>query len=811
MIVAALLFLSQATGWVAPGAETHLAVTWLGGANGVPTLPAWGWLVRLAGGNVPALTLISVGAGLACLWFVVATAGEVFAAVIRFTREASVMAIAEKMVDAKIAAAKAVAAVEAAKAAEAAKENQPTKVAAALKETEKKVANRRARRKIAHAKAAKGMAEAIAKGGVGLVDVGRTVVVLTGLAFALTPGFFAASTRISPIMTALVPPLAAIWLAARTLNAGAAGGGEPAAESPPPPKSWRRWLGVLSLVVLAALLAAYSERELNQARLTLRSAALWTWLAVGVAPALAVAWRVTRLGLLGRGTRFVAFGVWSVAVAATGATNVTLGTLTEGRAASRVVARTVVHAEEGGRLAVVSDGAFDELYSLMLPDGIRLISRNRERDPAYGRELAAWVRSVPGLSPKLADDLAFAAELGPRALIDEWQKLDRAGFEASVAAPANLFPTRSDWEAACGELAGLRLKDPSGGRLRHFLATCGNALGCRLLAREDGDADAWEVFKAIVEHVEPRNYVAHLNLQGMIRRGFSAPQGEADRLAASRQAIEKLLKDRAQAVRTVRADGSLYVAPEAMKELVSQRREESERHELTPEQRKFAETVASAAKDPERGRAAREAIRQALREGKVGIRAFGAPLVSLDLALGDVTNAERDAVAVLRFDRHDPTANAALGALAASRGDWGAAERYLRRAIETGRASASAKNDLAYVRYRQGCFDEAEKLAREAVRMYGGHWTFHETLAAILIRRGMVDEGGRELAAAEDLAAGANVPKGTIARLEIDRARLCGAKGDRPGFEQALRSLRGRKDLTEDQRAEVEELGREGR
>ena len=154
--------------------------------------------------------------------------------------------------------------------------------------------------------------------------------------------------------------------------------------------------------------------------------------------------------LVGGKPLFGAFGGWAAAILVMGATAFTLGTLNEGRVASRIVAAIIANAEESGKTAVVSDGGLDELFFFTLPEDIKLISLARERDPAYGRELAAWV-TVQGpkssasvrcpLSSVQTDDLAFAAELGPRALVDEWMKLDKAGFEAKVATVANFFPT----------------------------------------------------------------------------------------------------------------------------------------------------------------------------------------------------------------------------------------------------------------------------------------------------------------------------------------------------------------------------------
>lgn len=55
---------------------------------------------------------------------------------------------------------------------------------------------------------------------------------------------------------------------------------------------------------------------------------------------------------------------------------------------------------------------------------------------------------------------------------------------------------------------------------------------------------------------------------------------------------------------------------------------------------------------------------------------------------------------------------------------------------------------------------------------------------------------------AEELAAKAGIPKGKVASFEIDRAWLLKAKGDTEHLKLALRALKSRKDLTDEQRAE---------
>ena len=391
-------------------------------------------------------------------------------------------------------------------------------------------------------------------------------------------------------------------------------------------------------------------------------------------------------------------------------------------------------------------------------------------------------------------------------------KIDKAGFEAKVATAANYFPTREKWDEACAELEETACGRAEIGRdgrteryLWHLLGVTGNALGCQMI--EQGDLKgAWMVFKAIVDKVEPGNYGAYLNLLGMVERGFAASKDEVSGLTNRRQQIEKNLKSWEQLLSAARSGGRLYADPEDVAKYEKANEERAAKRELSSEAKAFVEMVAAAPKDPEKGKAAQEAIHKAIREGKVRIDRIGGRLIAIDIALGDMENAEKDAIEVLKLDRHEPTANATLGSLAGARGDYERAERYLRRAVATGNASIGAKNDLAYVLMKLGRLDEAEPFAREAVKAYGEAWTLRETLAAILIRAGKIAEGELELQRAEELAESAGVPKGKIVSIEIDRARILKAKGDAQHLKMAMRALKSRKDLTEEQKEEVRRM-----
>lgn len=470
--------------------------------------------------------------------------------------------------------------------------------------------------------------------------VENVAVLIAALSFALTPGLLRAATRVSPLMTSLAPLLAIVAILISVLAGGTS---SCESKSKTVGERLRKAKGRLLLVVALIAYSAYELIFARRAFIEFAFPALWAYLAIGVLPAFVLAWCVRRRWLVTPKSLGFAFGAWTLAVLVMGIVNFTAGSIFRGRDANRLVARIIANSEESGKIAIASDGALDEFLFFMLPEKMRLISMAREYDPAYGRELSDWVRAS---KTNLVEDLSFAAELGPRALIDEWVRLDESDFEASVATVQNFFPTREKWDEACAMLAEMRVDEPFEPYLRLLL-----------------------------------------------------------------------------------------------------------------------------------GKAAQEAIHKAIREGKVRIDLIGGQLITIDLALGDIESAEKDAIEVLRHNRHDPSANATLGALAGQRGDHERAERYLRRALATGRASIAAKNDLAYLLYRMGRFDEAEPLAREAIAAYGESWNLHETLAAILLRKGEIAEGEKELVRAEELAAKAGFAKGKIASLAIDRRATSGEGG----------------------------------
>ena len=782
VLTVAVLLASLVADWVAMGAGCRAAFDVLRSLYGGETPPPqkfdfslWGWIVRLVGWNVEALGVVSFAGAIVCAGLVGQIIGDIFAIAITRGRSSGVKL----------------------------------------------------------------------EGRVEFAGLRNAAVVIGVMAFALSPAFLRAATRMGPLMVWMVQPLAVVALGGWFVTQGRS----------EPIRILRRWWWVVSL---ALLVFGHSVYEAYLIRWTILEA--WTgfavFAAVGVAPCIVLAGliRFRLLFIVHRRVQRAAFGVWALAVVVMGV--MALLSVGRGRAASRLVAEIIANAE--GKAAIVCDGDLEPLFAFALvgrEDAPRLISLAHENDPAYGRRLAAWVRGISrsresksnsgGLGsvskPKAQDgefhcststsdfdlvqveDLAFAAELGAAALLDEWSKADPTNFEAQVATLANYFPTVEKWREAC-EVCVKAADEPFGGYLRKFLGAAGNGIGCRMLeeisrsrksnsggldsSTTSTQSEAWEIFREITEKVDRENYTALLNRMGMLERGFKVAKTEADEVVRRCNELAKRLGTKELILAAVMAGGRLYVDPETAARREQERIARLRDRRLTPREEAL---VAAATKPPESTaecRIARSTLTTAVKDGLVRVDRVGHQLINLDFALGDWDLAERDAIRVLRIDRHHTTANAAMGTINGVRGDYERAERYLRRGMrDEGRGrSAVALNDLAFTLARTGRAKEAVPLAREAVAGMSENWNFRETLAYALIRAGEAEEGERELSKAEAGAFAIGKKKGEIVRFDLDRAWLFKRKGDTINRNLTVHRLRSRMDLSDSHRRELEEV-----
>lgn len=614
---------------------------------------------------------------------------------------------------------------------------------------------------------------------------------LTAATFILTPGFLRAATHISPLMSLILPPLLVVTIVIRML-----------AMRQDDERVFdhvkRHWV----LLMMALALAAYSCFELFVSRRLLLEErwSFFVFFLIGVFPLLTFADLTRRWLLLKRKPRLLYFGIWALVVVFCGA--VSLLSIRGEYQAERLVLKIVDRS--AGCRAVVSDGMLDDLFFFLLPEGRRIISYARDFDPAYGRELAAWLKEggVDGNS-----DLIFAAELGPRALVEEWKSIDPDGLRKTVLTPDAYFPTVETWREAVKDIKSVRRREPLGAYLRHLLGANGNRLACQLLEKGDSDA-AWQIFWEIANEVDVGNYATLINLSGMVERGFACSKKDLEQLKFLRKKVEQSLFSPTHRRHAALAGGQLYVDPKIRAQQEAARQKALAEDKISPQARAFIETVSAAPKDIESARLARDAIRKGIYQGLVRPDRIGNQLLTLDRLLGDWESAERDSIFILRLSRRHMMANATMGELAGMRGDYLRSERYLRRALETEEelGRGEAQNDLAFTLIQLGKAAEAEPLARQAVKKDPADWNFRETLALALIRGGKPDEGERELKAAEEVVEKSGRHAIGIVRFSIDRAWLMKVRGEEDKLKIAARTLEGLKDLTAAQRIEVAEL-----
>ena len=190
-----------------------------------------------------------------------------------------------------------------------------------------------------------------------------------------------------------------------------------------------------------------------------------------------------------------------------------------------------------------------------------------------------------------------------------------------------------------------------------------------------------------------------------------------------------------------------------------------------------------------------------------GIGATADIILSLDISLNDVVDAERQAKDVLRRNRRAPLANYIMGSIALQRGDLNEAEAFLRRSISVEPPIGLALNDYAEVLRRRGDFNEAERQARRAVEVAPGLYVAWETLGSILLdKNGSLDEAEEFIKKACELSKDKD-GKETDVRMLVSLARVQAARGDTMRAKATARRIRGRiSSLTDFERQEFEEL-----
>lgn len=487
--------------------------------------------------------------------------------------------------------------------------------------------------------------------------------------------------------------------------------------------------------------------------------------------------------------------MWSALIILSGCKAVI--TTTRGREVSRLIDQIVADAH--GCHAILSEGYLDDVLLFTRPKGLRLISLVRDNDEYYRRDLAEWVSQIG------RTNLVWAAKIGPRTLIGEWVRTDKADCLRYVRTSAYYFPTIEKWREACALLKKISVGEPLGAYMHKLVSACGNDIGCRYL-EENNQAAAWAIFWEILHQLDHNNCTAIANLYAMIKAGYQPLTSERQELEQfNRQAVAFHGSVRS-ILRAAFSGGRIYVRGinkmtniTADMALIPMR--------LSLREKEFIKTVSEAPNSTMSADRAREAIRSGVKTQIVRLDKIGPQLLRLDIALNDWKNAEKDALAILDVNVRNASANSILGLIRCRQGNYNAAEFYLRAALREDDTNAAALNDLAVTLTRMGRFDEAVSVATAAVKHQPDDWNFHETLALAQIRgKKNPAEGAATLQKSIQLAKDHGVDTEKVVRFSLDAAWLAKARKDRAALQHTLESLLRRSDLTLLQQAELIEL-----
>ena len=610
------------------------------------------------------------------------------------------------------------------------------------------------------------------------------VTALTVAAFLLTPGHLVAATRIHPLMTALVFPLLSIWIIVHRVTTahGAAAAG----------LSRKFWLVLLALLLLAIGGWEFVSmgRRLYDGALT----ALATFLLIGVAPLLLLVHLIRRHRSIDSSGLTVYFVGWTLALLYFGALAYfrTLDGLDVAR-----IAKQVVRGSEGCE-AIVSDGQFDDLFLFLKPPDQRLISYARDADESRRPELVEWTKER-GLT-----NLVWAAEIGPRTLVDAWRQADPTNCARRVRSPDTYFPTVEDWRAAYLLFDRRKSTSDPNGWLVKLLSSTGNGLACQFL-EQGKDREAWNILWVVIEKVDRCNCTAIANLYAMIKRGFRpAPEEQAWLDKLNREVVTQYRTPRAL-LKEAFAGGRVYIKSAGRGALQNK----STVFDVTggfERESEFLLAVSTAPNERMSAESARAKIRRGIAANLVRLQRLGPQLLRLDLELGDLDAAERDAKDILELSERDPVANRTLGRVQLSRGDYALAEKFLNVALDADPNDDIARIEMVRVLLSVGRFEEAARIVLPVAAADPNSWVACELLARAQIRQGNLIEGERTLEKAVFLVNRTGSQRGAAVRIGLDRAWLGAMRREKAAVSAMLSDLEKRTDLTPSDLREIAEL-----
>lgn len=460
--------------------------------------------------------------------------------------------------------------------------------------------------------------------------------------------------------------------------------------------------------------------------------------------------------------------------------------------------------ELGTRNIIISDGLFDDLLAMKLPENVIIVK-------------LGYDEKVPEKLLKLIpdDEVRFSADLGSFAFVTDWLKKDVSASSRALLVTTRQFETaipeafepkgwcwvgaklnsardlthaKELWQKRWMEVASrLKGRDKTSWSMRRIFAVQGIELAARF--EKLGDKASAEEVRGYVA----RNIDESYSLEAVYRR-----RTNRDKILASVRNLGELdsLEGTERSVRILELEDTLL--PELERSVSSM--DSWLVHVLKGE--------LALHKGDDYHVEARDEYRIATLDEYSDLKLTAPKLLLLDASLKDDDSLESDSREVLRRDRSNRMALAILGNSYARSGDNERAETYLRRATTEGDGPVliEALNDLAEVLARRDKLDEALEISDRVSATGAKTWTFLETRAAILIKLDHLDEAEGLLKEAAKLAREAKQYDSARNILDIDQARLMKRRGELGrDYRLLIRSIRSR-NLSEDHRRLLEEL-----
>jgi len=371
-----------------------------------------------------------------------------------------------------------------------------------------------------------------------------------------------------------------------------------------------------------------------------------------------------------------------------------------------VYARGIV--EDAGERIIVLNGVADEQVENEVKvegEGEQWKVLSLTKGEEYREDVLKWVRTEwPGET-----NLAVAAQVSVSAFADEAIKVHPERFYVMNGDST----TREAWEKRWAAFEPyLKSSDRFVPVARRLFAREGNAVANRL---QDTDAAAaWKLYGRIANEIDSDNISALVNMSEMLRKGlYTTTEKEKKDIKARIDAFLAKDRNRAHAREIVRMMGPVKEDPELEAKMREARQAQFEAMKASGQKLEFS---------------------PAYKRMKQGSDAMIDAFVAGDL---------EGAGAIARRILSDPQwaewapANAVMGVVCASKGEYAAAEKF----FVTATTRTDVRPDIIMNAYADtlmhlGKLDEAEAILREGIARTGEKfWPFQYTLAEVLTKK----------------------------------------------------------------------------